>query len=61
MSSELKQLIAHNVEQIKTNNKVIAEAKAQERQPEVVEMPTPVEVRTEAKYQSQLASLMRLR
>ena len=61
MSSELKQLIAHNVEQIKTNNKVIAEAKAEERQPEVVEQPTPIEVRTEAKYQSQLASLMRLR
>jgi len=61
MSSELKQLIAHNVEQIKTNNRVIAEAKAEERQPEVVEQPTPIEVRTEAKYQSQLASLMRLR
>jgi hypothetical protein len=61
MSSELKQLIAHNVEQIKTNNRVISEAKAEERQPEVVEQPTPIEVRTEAKYQSQLASLMRLR
>ena len=61
MSSELKELIAHNVEQIKTNNKVIAEAKAEDNRADVVEQPTPVEVRTEAKYQSQLASLMRLR
>jgi len=57
MASELKLLIASNVEQIKTNNKVIAETKPVR---EIVQ-PTFEEIRTEQKYESQLASLMRLR
>lgn len=57
MASELKLLIASNVEQIKTNNKVIAEAKPVRE----IEQPTFEEIRKEQKYESQLASLMRLR
>lgn len=57
MASELKLLIASNVEQIKTNNKVIAEAKPVRE----IEQPTFQEIREEQKYESQLASLMRLR
>ena len=57
MASELKLLIASNVEQIKTNNKVIAETKPVRE----IHQPTFEEIRTEQKYESQLASLMRLR
>tara|TARA_R110001606_G_scaffold370464_2_gene526921 strand:+ start:193 stop:864 length:672 start_codon:yes stop_codon:yes gene_type:complete len=57
MASELKLLIASNVEQIKTNNKVISESKPVRE----IHQPTFEEIRTEQKYESQLASLMRLR
>jgi len=57
MANDLKQLIASNVEQIKANNKVIAEAKPVRE----IEQQTFEEVRKEQKYESQLASLMRLR
>ena len=57
MANDLKQLIASNVEQIKANNKVIAEAKPVRE----IEQPTFEEIRKEQKYESQLASLMRLR
>ena len=54
MAAELKKMIADNVVQIKKNEKVIEKEQASE---DVV----VVETKEEAKYKSQLSSLMRLR